>query len=108
MPAGQHRIGPEIRQKRASTPTPGGGVTILRSMLLTVSSTADMIPVSAPDTLALRPNGCSDIQKRHSQASAMLWRWPNASLTRSREVSLSRFPRWFTSIEATRASLEPN
>ena len=34
-----------------------------------VSSMADMIPVSAPDTSALRPNGCSDIPRRRSQAS---------------------------------------
>ena len=34
-----------------------------------VSSMADMIPVSAPELLALRPNGCSDIPRRRSQAS---------------------------------------
>ena len=59
-----------IRQKLASTPTPGAFSTIRRSTRRIVSSTADMIPVPAPDMLALRPNGCSDIPRRRLQASA--------------------------------------
>ena len=67
--AGRRGVMPGIRQKLASTPTPGAFSTIRRSMRPIVSSMADMIPVSAPDTLALRPNGCSDIPRRRSQAS---------------------------------------
>ena len=44
----------------------------------------DMIPVPAPDTLALRPNGCSDIPRRRLQASLSPWRCRSGSLTRSR------------------------
>jgi len=35
---------------------------------------ADMIPVPVPVTPALRSNGCSDIPRRRSQASLILWR----------------------------------
>jgi hypothetical protein len=73
-----------IRQKLASTPTQGGGFMIRRSTRLTVSFMADMIPVSAPHTLALRQNGCSDIPTRRLQASLSPWRCRSGSLTRSR------------------------
>jgi hypothetical protein len=73
-----------IQQKLASTPTPAAFSTIRRSMRRIVSSMADMIPAPAPDTLALRPNGCSDIPTKRSQASLSLWRWRSGSPTRSR------------------------
>ena len=47
--AGRRGRLPGIRQKLASTPTPGAFSTIRRSMRPIVSSMADMIPVSAPD-----------------------------------------------------------
>ena len=58
MPAGRRGGVPGIRQGLASTPMSGVFSTIRRSMRRIVSSMADMIPVPAPDTLALRPNGC--------------------------------------------------
>ena len=64
-----------IRQKLASTPTQGVGCMIRRNTRPTVSFMADMIPVPAPDTMALRPNGCSDIPRRRSQASLELTRF---------------------------------
>ena len=73
-----------IRQKLASTPTQGAGCMIRRSTRLTASFMADMIPVPAPDGLALRPNGCSDIPRRRLQASLSPWRCRSGSLTRSR------------------------
>ena len=73
-----------IRQKLASTPTPAAFSTIRRSMRPIVSSMADMILVSAPETLALRPNGCWDIPRRRLRAPLMLWRWPSGSPIRSR------------------------
>ena len=82
--AGRRGVVPGIRQKLASTPTPGAGSTIRRSTRPIVSSMADMIPVPAPDTLALRPNGCSDIPRRRLQASLSPWRWRSGSPTRSR------------------------
>jgi len=48
------------------------------------ASMADMIRASAPESIALTPNGCSDIPRRRSQASLMLWRWRSGSPTRSR------------------------
>ena len=59
-----------IRRKLASTPMPGACSTIRRSTRPIVSSMAGMIPVFAPDTLALGPNGCSDIPRRRWPASA--------------------------------------
>ena len=44
-----------IRQRLASTPTQGAGCMIRRSRDPTVSFMADMIPVPAPVTMALRP-----------------------------------------------------
>jgi hypothetical protein len=99
--SGRRGIWPGIRQKLASTPTPGAFSTIRRSTRPIVWSMADMIPVSAPETVALRPNGCLDIPRRRSPASPMLWRWPSGSPTRSPGVSLSLIPRWFTSIAAS-------
>src|SRR5271169_3355397 len=49
-----------VRQKLASTPTPGAFSTIRRSMRPIGSSMADTIPVFAPNFLALGPNRCSD------------------------------------------------
>ena len=66
---GRRGVGPGIRQKPASTPMPGAFSTIRRSMRPIGSSMAGMIPVPAPDMLALRPNGCSDIPRRRWQAS---------------------------------------
>ena len=51
---GRRGVMPGIRQKLASTPTPGALSTIRRSMRRIGSSMADMIPGCAPDTLALR------------------------------------------------------
>ena len=86
--AGRRGCLPAIRQKHASTPTPAACSTIRTSMRPIVSSMAAMIPALAPGTLARRPNGCSDILRRRSQASLMLWRWPSGSPTRSRWASL--------------------
>jgi len=82
--AGRRGVMPGIRQGLASTPTPGAFSTIQRSMRPIVWFMEDMIPVSVPDTLALRPNGCSDTPRRRSRASLSLWRWPSGSDTPSR------------------------
>jgi hypothetical protein len=55
--AGRRRGLPGIRQRLVSTPTPGAGSMIRRSMRPIVLSMAGMIPVSAPGGLARRPNG---------------------------------------------------
>jgi len=52
-----------IRQKLASTPTPGAFSTIRRSTRPIVSSTVVMIPVPALYYWALRPSGCSAIRE---------------------------------------------
>ena len=92
---------PGIRQKLASTPTPGAFSMIRRSMRPIVSSMADMIPVSAPDYLALGPNGCSDIPRRRSQASLSALALAER-IAHPFTLSLAlTFSRWFTSIAAS-------
>jgi tetratricopeptide (TPR) repeat protein len=86
---------------REHAPTPGAGSTIRRSMRLTVLPMADMIPVSAPDIVALSPNGCSDIPRRLLQALLGPWHRPRGSPTLSRCVWRLLSPRCFTSIAAS-------
>src|SRR5271169_3551511 len=93
-----------VRQKLASTPTPGAFSTIRRSMRPIGSSMADTIPVFAPNFLALGPNRCSDIPTRHSPASPRGWRWLSGSPTRSRWALPSFNLRRFTSISASQSA----
>jgi len=71
---------PGIRQKLASTPTPGAFSTTRRSMRPIVSSMVGMIPVSAPETLALTPNGCWDIPRREEAVESACGKGPIAAL----------------------------
>ena len=63
MPGGRCGL-PGTGQTPASMPMPGAGSTIRQNMRPIASSMADMIPAFAPDPMAHRPNGYSDIPRR--------------------------------------------